>query len=440
MRLTLNQKRALLAARPYLGHRRAYFQLFSAVQNRPSLDPNKPVLRDDTWIYVDQTKPGNMLYAYDTAEIISLGEIDSEEAPFPWTAWFTLNKDDGTNHKGDAIETTVGRFAVNAEIFMNTGLWEFPYINKYTKIKAFTDPVLQATKEKKLTVDQMLVCMGAAYNIQSMGEISSPTLTEKALRSNPKKDAHRKKRVAEEGDNIHNPEVFVAIEDELDVIDRENIDGDKSEIFYDSIGKKSRDVHRKKMDGMVGGIEDFKDEVGSFVCIPTPLKDELQPENMVAVVNEIRKGSYQRGKKTSVSGDWTKILARIFSSVMIDTDDCGSKEGILTEIREYDYKKYVGIYVVGSKVPMTETFLKQHIGKKLNIRTPARCKRKPNFCYRCCGQPYKDLQIKRPGALLSRMTSAVMLKAMKNMHGTKIVQKVFNIFNFVLESRAKTTQ
>jgi hypothetical protein len=179
--------------------------------------------------------------------------------------------------------------------------------------------------------------------------------------------------------------------------------------------------------GMYGAEPDYYDE-SKLSLMTTSLTEGWGKDNMELLINNLRGGSFSRGKETALGGESTKITSRIFQNYHIDVDDCNTTMGLITKINDVNYKNYVGRYVVGSDKPLTIEELKamRDSGKTIKLRSPAWCSYPgTSFCKRCFGHGVADNGLGLNSQAIIA-TSAMMYISMKAMHSRQLSVGKYN--------------
>lgn len=319
--------------------------------------------------------------------------------------------------------TTVGRFLENVIVLQYpTDFGVFPYLNEVFKFKKIIKMVTNAmTQLKVVTVDQYRSFMDNLYYLNHFSELCVPGLSPKSLNTDPRVTEVKKKFVDTHKDQMHDPFVIKTLEEELEKIDAEYLGNDSSKTFFDALGEKAYKLYRKKLFLMIGGIPAFDESTGQYDFNPNSLMDGWSIDLLPSIANEIRKGSYSRGKETAKGGAETKLVYRVFRDLTIDTDDCGTKRTIRADFsKTLRIEDFLGrtINVNGTDIVLTLENIDKYRGQVVQLYSPLTCERKNALCYKCCGQKLKEINVKLIGVQTVKITSQFMQTSMKNMHGT----------------------
>lgn len=270
-------------------------------------------------------------------------------------------------------------------------------------------------KPDTLYVRELIEFQNAATYLEMFAPITTVGMTEKSLEIDPKVIELRDKLLKQHAHELSDIAVLAEIEKQCVDLDRQLRKGDISEKFL--LSGKAIDVERKKLYIMYGLESGF----GKENIITSSLMEGFKLKDMPAIANSIRSASYNRGIETANGGVEVKRAERAFRAVRIRTDvDCGSKLGLPWDALSTE--EIVGRYVIegGKGVLITEETAPKYIGKRILLRTPARCilaeNGKLEYCHICAGEKMSD----RPNAVhvtISNIGSACMYIFMRAMHG-----------------------
>jgi len=311
----------------------------------------------------------------------------------------------------------------------------FGYLNEVWKSGKILKKATDALSNKIMTVEQYRKFVDNFFYLNHISEICVPSMTEKSLMTNPKVAEVKAKFIAEHKDQMHDPMVIKELEDQLIALDKEYLGDDPSVTFFDGLGSKTYSIHRKKLFLTVGGIPAFDESSGKFDFNPNSLMDGWTPDVIPSIANEIRKGSYERGRETAKGGAETKLVYRVFQDFKIVKDDCGTKRTIRADFKNtFRIADFIGrtIRVGGADVVLTQENMSRYDGQVVDLYSPMTCAEPYNMCYKCCGQRCKDLGVTMIGLQTVKITSKFMLTSMKNMHGTVLKTLQTNLADVLL--------
>ena len=323
----------------------------------------------------------------------------------------------------DPVKTTVGRFLLNKLLLDLPFGDKIPYVNETIDVGDLDGTVSKLLMGDKITTDQVKMYFDNGFFIGNFAELCVPGYSKKSLTTDPNIAKRRDELYQEHAHELDDPVVVSKIEDELIAMDQEYLKGDVAMRFYKPMNPgKVFGVARKKLYLSVGGIEAFSNVAGQIDVIPQSLQEGFNEDTFTSFVNEIRKGSFQRGHETRKGGAQTKFIIRIFQDLVIDIEDCGTTKGMIFDFDKYSYKDFIGRYVwiKGKWTLVTEDNCKTLPGGEQRVRSPMYCKYAGGICRLCAGEVLRDLRAKQPAMMIVDISSTFMMAAMKNMHGSKL--------------------
>ena len=324
------------------------------------------------------------------------------------------------NHSGGDIETTVGVFILNYNVLVKPFGSIIPYVNGVWNIGKIESRIAELVIEHKITPQQVLRYIDYVYALSGLNDICVPALSEGAITANPKVSARRDELLAQHKDDLHEPNVMMAIEDELIAMDKALLKGDVSNGFM--IKSKNYDVQRKRMFLMIGVVESFGDAVPSLQFSTTNLNDGWDLNEMDILANDVRRGSYNRAKTTALGGAESKMLGRNFQDSAIVEDDCGTTRGLSINLTEANRDFFVNRNIIHGNgiLELTDANIGEYIGKPILVRSPMYCQSRDGYCYTCMDSRFKKIDIKLLNIHPLAIGSTMLTAALKSMHGTKL--------------------
>jgi len=366
-----------------------------------------------------------------TTKEVELTYLGKSGAPiWHWRDAFYLRASEGLVFEGNKQEvlTSVGIYLEN-RIVLGVFNGKISYVEKFIKVDDLRGKISSAAVEGKITVEELERFIDRMFFLNHMTEVCAPTMTARSLLSDPENTKIKQAFLEQHKDDINDPLVAKQLEDELKKKDKAWIGDDASARFFNALGGKSWDIHRKKMFLTTGSIENFTSGTGSYVFVPNSLMEGWTIEDFPMRCNEIRKGSYGRGTETAKGGAETKWLMRIFQDLSITEDDCGTTRGIYVDFNLVDIKLCIGRIVLegNRQIEITPENKSQFDKKIVKLRSPQTCETKNGLCFECVGRRYKTLNSRAIGIESINITSRFMLLNMKNMHGTTIETTELNL-------------
>lgn len=368
-----------------------------------------------------------------TVVLIKLVE-DSRQPPFRMEEQFTLTEGMIPNYHGVPVITDIGKFFANYLLCVMPFKDLIPYQNCQIKPGKLDDMVAALILDGKVGRKEYDIYMKLGYWFYEDGTMCLQPWTKHSLTTSDEVLKLKHELFTKYKDQLNDPVVASKIEQQLLDLDRKYIKGDESEAFYFTNPDKGFNDWRKKMFIMFGVSPEFTKNAVGYSLADESLEEGWTAEHLDVAANEIRRGTYLRHRGTAQGGEQTKMLLRIFQNVKILEEDCKSKTGIEVEIDSEHYKLWVGRYLVGSDKPLTEAELKGMIGKKVKIRSPMHCKTEGGFCFKCCGEFFKKIDMRYIGMQGLSITSSFTKVAMKAMHSSSVDSKhIDSIDRFLIE-------
>lgn len=326
------------------------------------------------------------------------------------------------------IVTSVGRFVTNWIVLRFSVGTKLPFLVEgdsflvyekelYTRcLKNEDDESDDPTAIRPSEVDRFLQAM---YEVSPMCMAVVPTGTLRSLVTDPRVYELRDRLLEENKDKLDDPAVIVDIINQIEKLDREWLSQDQSIEFYKS--KKSRMRRRKLL--LISGIETAFREDGKYTLIAKSLAEETELTHAVERFNNVREGSFSRGAETAKGGEQVRIIQMIFQNHKIVDGDCGTKLTYATIFDNYNAKRYIGMNaVVNNKlVPITDTFVKENMGKLVRLRRPILCQQGHVDTCSACSSSSKSDEERAIGNDIAAGASNIMLNAMGAMHGRDTV-------------------
>lgn len=360
------------------------------------------------------------IYGYieiDNRHYLTVLSIDASEPPFTWGDKFTLKAGDIDNYTGADTVTDFGKYVVNQVILAKPFKDKIPYINAEVSPSKTDKLVADLIVKKQITRKEFNDYMRNGYWFGSDASITTATMTEKAMVTDPRVAKRRAELLEQHKDELDDPQVTVAIEQELISMDKAWLSDDPSHAFYKADGGKVFKEQRKKMHLMFGTGIAFDKDTNKYTFYGKPLSEGWDATSIPICANDTRRGSYGRGIDTAKGGEQTKFLLRIFQEVSITEEDCGAKTGIRVLLTENIASQYFGRHMLNG-VTLTKENYKTFLGETVELRSPMHCKTVNGFCYTCCGQSMKDIGMIAIGMQAIRISSKFTSTSMKAQHAS----------------------
>lgn len=279
----------------------------------------------------------------------------------------------------------------------------------------------------KFYVDELVKHADAVTSLEAFNLTCVPTTSASTMVPNPRVVKRRDELLAQYKDELHKPAIIAKIQAELADLDKSFFKDDRASGFYLS-GKAFNIVRMKKfiMLGLIGGFGGEKPEL-----VTSSLAEGWQRKSLPSLIDDIRAGSYARGKSTAIAGAGVKLVYNAFQTVTITEDDCGATKGMSWLIDNDNYGMFDGLWMIenGKLVELNTKLTKTYIGKEIFVRTPMLCNlTPPSYCAKCSGNSIAMLP-KSVHITASNINSTYMNVTMKSMHGKSLKTKEYDIFS-----------
>lgn len=313
--------------------------------------------------------------------------------------------DDLTVHKTDipnlnkTIESTYGILLFNWIVLVEPFEHRIDYMNdspiNIRKVEGYISELLVSDEDvtgvapqpHQITISMYMRYGRCIGSLAGLTQMLVPTLTPKALTTDPRVRERRAQLLEENKDRLFDPVVQSRIQNELIAMDRAWIKGDPSEGFL--LSNKTFGTARKRM-FLIHGPEAGFDEGTNATLVVNSLNEGWDTDHLVPMFNSTRAGSFFRGALTALGGEAVKFFMRVFQNLTIVEDDCKSKLGILREIEPGWGNWFVGLWELkdnGTVELITKERLPSLEGKTIRTRTPLYCKTKGvDYCAKCVGE------------------------------------------------------
>lgn len=362
-------------------------------------------------------------------ELLEPAEDINSKSLYTTATPISLSKGDIVNYTGDSpIETSVGRYLLNLYMLATPFGDIIEYVNDLWSIGKVEKQIAVGILNKQITGKQRRMYIDLGTMLGHSPELFVPTSSERSITTDPNIKKRKAELLEQYKDQLDDPLIIAKIEAELIEMDKEWLKDDPAMNYHKSVNEgKSFGVHRKKLLLTVGGIERFSDKAAEYDYVPNSLAEGLDKRSFVAVANEIRKGSHNRGTETAKGGAWTKFILRIFQDLKVVEDDCGTKHGVTRVLRHYHRGSFSGRHIIDKTGKYVTTIsddnFDKYLDKEVILRSPQYCKSDAGLCYKCCGEVIESLQLEALGVLAIEISSKFMLTSMKAMHGSSLKVK-----------------
>lgn len=364
------------------------------------------------WALIEDAKPGEALYDYRYA-------MDFPANHFP-------------NHP-DPIRTTYGRAIYNwiCVIFPFDDKVEFQNrkMNAKSLVPVFAPRVVD---DKLATEGTNLIKASSVENhlsglsqLTSLAPLIAPTGSERTFIPSKKVRAFLKAELAKYN-NKPSRQQLVEICLQAIELDKEYLAEDGESLDYYVSGATLK-VRRFKQLYMFGAVDAFHED-GSYDLIIQSLDEGIPIEQLPALFNDARQGSYDRGADTAKGGYGVSNYMQITQNIKVIVGDCGTKITHTVRLDEDSYKAYAtgpgfNKMINGKPVPI----VKSDIGTIVKMRRPLLCKHKPpSYCSTCVGTTMSKTEHGAASGI-TQIQSFIMYGFMSSMHGNEQITAEFDI-------------
>lgn len=248
-----------------------------------------------------------------------------------------------------------------------------------------TDKIDPSKPNKNLTIDEFKLFNDGVRHLEGFSSLCVPSASEKTMTVSPAVIKRRDELVKEYKGQLEDPIIQAKIDKELISMEKEWMKGDPAERFY--INNKSYDVVRKKLFLMQGQESGFG-KIGK--TITSSLAEGWDINNLPAMANALRNGSYSRGFLTALGGVEAKGNYRIFQNTTVTEEDCGTKLGLRLYLSKDIARHFISSSVInenGTITELTEENIHEYYDKPVIVRSVAYCQTaNQNVCAVCVGK------------------------------------------------------
>lgn len=413
--------------------------LFTVTRRQPPQEGILPSIDDELQTYdIEYRADGTYWYSVELGAWTLIEDATPMKPLLNVATLADFNEDD-IPLKDSPKQTTYGRMLFNWMVVYYAFGTKIPFQNKIKPtdlVKVFSP---RTVHEDAAVEDESAIFrpseigryVQALFELPSLTPYITPTGSERTLRTHPDMAKLRARLIKEAGDKINDPVVITNIQNQLIALDQEWLAGDEAKLYY--LSKKDFTVKRKKM-FVMHGIEGSFSEKGEFTFIPKALDEGWDLDNMPAVNNAIREGSFDRGHDTALGGEKVTFLQRIYQNAKVMPGDCGTTVVDIRVLRQENHKLYFGFNMVtpSGLVRLTAENAKDYIGKVVKLRRPILCKSPfMDFCEACA-----TVELARsPRAIASEISaigSEIMGAFMSSMHGVELAVAEFVIEDHIV--------
>lgn len=329
----------------------------------------------------------------------------------------------------EPTESTVGSLLINYILCVENFQGRVPYIPKNITIKKIETAVIALRKKDddpdptKIKLSEYLRMYKSVEYLKCATQLSVYSLTPKNMTTGDSFKKEKAELLKQYEGQLNDPVKLAEFEEKIMQLDAKHLQGDPTFGRLMS-GKLWRNSRRKMVltSGAEGGMG------GKMVAVPESLQEgvPLTPENMVAMVNGSRGGSYFRGLDTVKGGVSLKFAVRALLPYYVKEGDCKTKIGIEKKYTKFNLDNLVGRTLMDGTKVQDKNAAGNYLGKVITVRSVAGCSAGLlEFCSTCAG-----ILSHFPEGLVipaAELTGDVMTASMKAMHKNTTTTAVFKL-------------
>jgi hypothetical protein len=338
-------------------------------------------------------------------------------------------------------ETSIGNLLINAITVLSSFGPKFPFQTGQLNISKFESIIVTGLKDTPVSetersntefyVDEYVKFTDAMLFVRTLSSIISQSATKKNITQPTGIEKFKKDLVEKYKDKLGDAVELAKFENELKDFDTAYLADDPTSGKFTK--GKIKNIARKKLFFTLGQELSFDDNSAQKPIINS-LRDgwPTDPEQLTAMVNGSRVGSFYRGVETVKGGVAAKMLLRAANNFSISNTDCGAKLGMRRVYNSRNCKQLIGKTVIinniGKLIPDKET-AGSYVGKYIAVRSPMYCRLKGDtICKICAGDKLAQL----PTGLsipLTEISAIILAASMKRMHGVVLSTAVISLDN-----------
>lgn len=347
--------------------------------------------------------------------------------PLDYKARLTIEPKDVMDAIDGPLETSAGTLFVNFYCLLYHIGNKLGYLNGKINPKTIEGMIAERIQDlpengkkdpEALYVEDDERIRSAIASISGFATISAPSATPYTVTVSKETLKLRDELFKKYKDELHDPIRIVEISKEVQKADKEWIQkNDPNAGFYINEEKSFANV-RQNLYLFQGMQTRLKDK--SMHLVKTSIVDGPSVEDIPALFDTMRAGSYARGAATPLGGEAVKFIFRVFGNVKIIMEDCGSKLGVKRFLNEKTAKRLINHFILvnGQEVLLTQENVSEYMGKFIEMRSPMFCQADTegrDVCVHCMGPNFRE-QKQSLGAYCSEPASQMMYVSMKKMH------------------------
>lgn len=364
------------------------------------------------WVIIDDVKPPELLIRVTDAVQLVPNTLENQT---------------------EAVTTNIGTVIANKILLASNFGNVIPFMNHGFKINVLEDKIARLLQDEVISVQQYIEFVNSASLLEGFSRITTVSSTPKGMLP-PPNIKKLKKEIEDElaakyGPNWAKTKTYIVeYEERLRAIDAEWLKDDPANGKLLS-GKVKKEARTKQF--LTFGADPGFDDKGNNVELVKNSLLEGFPEDkqqLTAMFNSARAGSYYRGKETQKGGSTAKDTLRATSAFTIVPGDCGSIIGKQIDVTKVIADSLLGRHMLVNNEPVEITNPEALIGKSITLRTPQRCKQpQSKLCSVCAGKIMGGYP-NGISLLVSDMAGIILNSSMKKVHVKSASSLVFDIY------------
>lgn len=334
------------------------------------------------------------------------------------------------DNQPNKIDTTLGKVIVNKVLLEHNFKDKIDYINTKVSVSDIEKILVIKLKNKEVKVSEYLSFTDSVTFIRGLSMLTNISATPKNILPPPnidkiKKELYEKFNKKYGEDWVKDRVKVVEYQDELKKVDTEWLKDDPT--LGKLLNKKIKDNARVKMYLTFGPEVGFNKDGSNMQFVSNSLMDGYPDtkEELTAMFNSSRSGSYDRGKETQKGGAAAKDILKATSNYTIKEGDCGTTMGKELLVTKDNKTSLINrnILVNGKTIKIDNP--DEYIGKVIVLRSPMYCKEKGSaWCSACVGGNMKDYK-QGVSLVVTNISSIILNTSMKSMHNSQV--SLFNV-------------
>lgn len=332
----------------------------------------------------------------------------------------------------DKVDTDIGKAIFNYILLVFPFKNKIPYKNENNiDISDYCDEVANLLKKNVITVEELTLFYNACSLAQTLSRIIVISSTEKIIVPPPGLEKFKKELVEKfnkkyKGTSwMYKMVPCIEFQNELLEFDKQYIKDDPT--YGKVLSGKAKDA-RTKMMLSFNQDSGLKEQGEENIMILNSLLESYpkDKEQLAALWNSNRSGSFARGAETQDGGTAAKESLRATSTIIIKESDCGSTRYKRYFVTKDLLKVLVGrYYLKNNKLEVITENDTDLIGKVIKVRSPMYCNEPDKvFCIVCCGEMMRNRKNGVVG-MVTGISGALLKASLKKMHN--LVKKLVKV-------------